>query len=246
MRVRPVRWLLVLAPLALGGAALAMRVPSAPSPSAPSLEVAEARRTAAAVIQALVARRQAPTLAPRGPSDLQLQVALAARDALSRGARGGFRDDCSGFVSEVYSAVGVPMDGTVASIHELAVLHDALYWDEPPQVGDLVFFDDTWDRNGNGRVDDPLTHIALVVDVEPDGRIQLAHAGTRRGRSTTWMDLADPTLHVDRRGQIRNAYLRSPESGEVDVDYLTGELWVGFARVGDDADWLTHAWVQDP
>lgn len=197
---------------------------------------AERRAATASLALAMVAaaERNASLLDP-----FQLEVAQAARGFLIRRPR-GFRDDCSGFVSAVFSQVGVPMDGLVATIWDNAVDHDALHWDEVPAVGDLVFFDDTWDRNGNGRVDDALTHIAVVIDVEPDGTIVYAHSGTSRGRSVGRMNLVDPHLHEDPATGARwNDYLREPEPWDPpEAMYLSGELWVGFGRVDPSVDWL--------
>jgi len=176
---------------------------------------------------------------PRPDLDpFSLEVAQAARGFLVRRPR-GFRDDCSGFVSAVFSQVGVPMDGVVATLWDAAVDNDALHWEETPRVGDLVFFDNTWDRNRNGRWDDPLTHVAVVIDVEPDGTVVFAHSGTRAGRTVGTMNLYEPHLHRDADGVVRNVYLRQPEPWDPpSARYLAGELWVAFATVDPEKDWL--------
>jgi hypothetical protein len=169
------------------------------------------------------------------------RVATEARQQLGR-PDSRFRDDCSGFVSAVFSAVGVPMDGVVSSIYDLAAVHETIHWSTEPRVGDLVFFDDTHDRNGNGRWDDPLTHIGLIVDVEPDGTAVYAHAGTRRGRLLGRINVREPRRHRDPDGRVLNTYLREPDGDEDPVAaFLSGSLWVGFASVPPELDWSTEA-----
>lgn len=171
---------------------------------------------------------------------------VAAGRELLRGPLGGFRDDCSGYVSAVFSTVDVPMDGFVASIWDQAVDHDTLHWQTRPEPGDVAFFDDTHDRNGNGAIDDPLTHIALVLDVEADGTVLLAHGGTKRGRTTTRMNLEHPSIHKDASGRVLNAWLREIEPGDTpQTRYLTGELWVAWATIDPELDWQTHVPVID-
>lgn len=169
------------------------------------------------------------------------RVATEARRQLGA-PKQGFRDDCSGFVSAVFSAVGVPMDGVVSSIYDLAAVHGTIHWSTTPRVGDLVFFDDTHDRNGNGRWDDALTHIGLIVDVEPDGTAVYAHAGTRRGRELGRINVREPRRHRDEDGRVLNSYLREPKGEEDPIAaFLSGALWVGFASIPPELDWRTPA-----
>ena len=54
--------------------------------------------------------------------------------------------------------------------------HEKNDWLRLP-VLEMVFFDNTYDRNKNHRLDDPLTHIAIVVGVDTDETIQMVHLG---------------------------------------------------------------------
>ena len=92
------------------------------------------------------------------------QIAARARSLLDRPNR-AFRDDCSGYVSSVYTAADIEMDGTVAEIYAIAEDAGLLHHHPIPTIGDLVFFDNTHDRNGNGKWDDTRTHIGVVVDL---------------------------------------------------------------------------------
>lgn len=159
------------------------------------------------------------------------RVATSARELLTRRAR-GFRDDCSGFVASVLAAVNalhVPSQATVAVFRADAESRDAVHHDPIPIVGDLVFFDNTWDRNGNGRMDDPDTHIAVVVDVEPDGTVVMAHKGS--DRRLIRMNLLHPNAGASPDGRPWNSWLRrTGDRGNPLGLYRTGQLWSGFGR----------------
>ena len=105
-------------------------------------------------------------------------------------------------------------------------------WTAPPwsvvQAGDLVFFDNTWDFNGDGRINDPLTHVGIVEAMETDGTIVFISrvAGAiERYR----MNVAQPHVHRTADGRVLNDYLRRKHwrDGE-QTPYLTGELFAAF------------------
>jgi hypothetical protein len=107
-----------------------------------------------------------------------------------------------------------------------------------PSPGDVAFFDDTYDRNGNGRLDDELSHVAIVESVDEDGTIHLVHVGSK-GVVRIVMNLRRPEDHVDEAGKVLNDYLRAHADGDAPrTRYLAGELWAGFAsfwKAGDQA-----------
>jgi len=153
----------------------------------------------------------------------------AARYYLNHDTR-GFRDDCSGFIEAVYARAGTPVHGSTAALWEQARARGATHRDRLPRPGDLAFFDNTYDRNGNGRRDDPLTHVAIVLEVDDDGTILLAHGGTSRGRTTLHMNLRDPNVQTSDRGDVMNDYLRRRDlDAPASTPRLAGQLWRGFA-----------------
>ena len=106
--------------------------------------------------------------------------------------------------------------------HRLYVAADAYARPEP---GDIVFFDNTWDRNGNGRWDDDLTHMGVVVAVDRNGTISYLHNHLRRGVVVEQMNLRHPD------SRELNAPLRqrgSPRDGS--GRWLASHLVRGFAR----------------
>ena len=136
-----------------------------------------------------------------------------------------YRYDCSGLVSAAYARTGRELGGSSEDLYELAKDEGVLHRKKLPQPGDVAFFDDTWDRNGNHRRDDDLTHVAIVEKVEPDGTIILIHKGSK-GVVRIRMNLSDPSVERTAQGVVLNDGLRS---GKADGGpRLTGELWRAF------------------
>ncbi|MCB9680379.1 MAG: CHAP domain-containing protein [Alphaproteobacteria bacterium] len=173
-----------------------------------------------------------PTAPPAPADDTGARLAAAARALLDGPAPGGFRDDCSGFVCAVGHRAGVDLDGDTAALWALAVEAGAVHHRHRPEPGDLVFFDQTYDRNGNHRLDDALTHTGVVVEVDGDGTVLVAHRSTSRGRTLLHLNLDRPHDAVDAQGRPLNDYLRRRTSRDPrGTAYLAGELWRGFATV---------------
>jgi surface antigen len=197
--------------------------------------------------------REASTVHTPPPSPSQLEpgrhkvkrkpdedaVVAAAKYYLDHSMR-GFRDDCSGFVMAVYAKVGRPVAGNTASFYSQAKEAGALHHRKLPRPGDLAFFDDTYDRNHNGRLDDELSHVAIVIEVKDDGTVVMAHGGTSRGRTTLQMNLQHPEVRHAEGGVVYNDWLRvKRDSDPAGTRYLAGELWSGFASF--QSDWTDAA-----
>lgn len=115
-----------------------------------------------------------------------------------------YRSDCSGWIRCVYSHLGIDAfappnfrsnSGTFLLYHY--ILNYGTLHKGQPKPGDIVFWHGSVDRNKNGRLDDdPLTHVGLVDKVDPDGRVQLYHAGygSKPGVIRAYMYLKDPSL----------------------------------------------------
>lgn len=140
-------------------------------------------------------------------AELQRSVAQGARDLV--GARrltvGGrtFRNDCSGTILAAYWSAGIDLlpvfndaqGNGVARLHTIASRYDSLRSQKvgtAPALGDILFWDDTYDRNADGRWNDPLTHAGIVVATFPNGRIDYVHYHYRRGIVVETMNLSAP------------------------------------------------------
>jgi hypothetical protein len=161
------------------------------------------------------------------------KIAMSARSFLgdkSLKVNGNnFRYDCSGFVMAVHASVDVPISGSTKMLYDLSKTKSVLHQNKIPSNGDVAFFDNSHDRNKNGKRDDELTHIGIVEKIESDGTITLIHLGGS-GIVRTYMNLHAPTTHKNADGKIINSYLRvanRKDSGS----RLTGELWRAFGAL---------------
>jgi hypothetical protein len=176
------------------------------------------RRLAAALALALAALAGPTPAVALGPEAARARIVSAARRQLGQ----RFRGDCSGFVLALLRQAGVEVALAPARSRSES-LFLASRRVEAPRPGDLAFFHDTYDRNRDGRANDPYTHVALVEAVE-GGAVLLVHRSSR-GIERVRMDLArpsdralnDPVRHV--RGDGRAARR------------LAGELFAGYGAV---------------
>ena len=148
------------------------------------------------------------------------------------------RNDCSGLVNAAYHQAGRDLEGAnSAALFERARREGVFHKRKRPRPGDVAFFDNTHDRNGNRRLDDKLTHVAVVEKVADDGTITMVHKGGS-GVTRIVMNLRHRRLATDESGEKINSHLRGKTSKDRKrTRYLAGELWRGFAsmwRLKDD------------
>lgn len=150
--------------------------------------------------------------------------------------------DCAGVTRAIYLKHGIDLyENTeetrqangVRLIYHHVRRHGRIHQGPVVRAGDLVFFDNTWDSNEDGAVNDPLTHVGVVERVEDDGTvlfISRVAGAVERYR----MNLAHPHVHQTDDGRILNDYLRRKKRRDTDrTPYLTGELFTAFGtRVG--------------
>ena len=151
--------------------------------------------------------------------------------------------DCAGVARAIFLKHGIDLYGKSANdpdANGVRLIHTHIrqqgIFHQGPVVhpGDLVFFNNTWDYNRDGKVNDPLTHIGIVERQEPDGTVvfisRVAGAVERYH-----MNLALPHVYKTADGRILNDYLRRKNDIDpANTSYLTGELFAQFAtRVRD-------------
>ena len=174
---------------------------------------------------------------PHGARDKVVEAArgLVGKHSVVLGGR-RYSDDCTGLVRGAYAQVGVdlaratrPGDNGVTGMFRFASEHGRVFDGGRPVAGDLVFFRETYDLNGDGRVNDGLTHIGLVESVQEDGTVLVIHR-VHQGVVRYRMNLDHKDAHVDPgTGQALNDYLRMPGPNHKDV--LTGQLFVAYATL---------------
>src|SRR3954467_8471846 len=140
--------------------------------------------------------------------------------------------ECSGFVRDLYTRAGIdlfsegqPSDGGVRAIARWVERHGGMTREKLPAPGDLAFFDNSYDRNGDGRLNDRLTHVGFVEGVLADGTVLVIHA-TNHGIVREPMNLLHPhetTVNAPLRRRSANDAPATP--------HLMSELFAGFGRV---------------
>ena len=161
---------------------------------------------------------------------------VGAKTIESNGRRVAY--DCAGVTRAVFLKHGIDLYGGEPSdphangvqiIHEYLRQQGTFHQGPVVHPGELVFFNNTWDYNGDGKVNDPLTHIGIVERQEPNGTVvfisRVAGAIERYH-----MNLGLAHVHKAADGRILNDYLRRKNVIDpAKTRYLTGELFVEFA-----------------
>ena len=119
-----------------------------------------------------------------------------------------FRIDCSGVVMAIYYYAGIDLSPAmsaytgngVARIYKYLREKKLLYETDCPAPGDIIFWDNTWDANGDGEYNDYFTHMGMVLEVDNSGLITYVHHHYRKGIITEYMNLSDPDTDRITRG----------------------------------------------
>jgi hypothetical protein len=157
-------------------------------------------------------------------------------------------DLAAAYVRAVYALneVAIAANAGIVDIWRQGQENGTIYHDAEPAGGDLVFFHNTYDRNGDGRNNDWFTHVGIVEGVDSDGTISvLSYRSGRVGR--IYVNLHDPSV-ATRAGAELNSELREPSSADAEfTQHLSGELFAGFVSLlGDVAEVrILDAWQPD-
>lgn len=156
-----------------------------------------------------------------------------------------FLYDCQGTVARIYWAQGIDltrnyalpeyqhMRGGVPRIYATYKADGKVHFNKVPKPADLVFFDNTWDDNGNGRMDDPFTHIGMVETVDADGTVSVIHHCSK-GIKVYKMNLSKPTVYQDDSGKVLNNFIRRQSSDDPPgTSYVLGNYFSGFAAAAE-------------
>jgi hypothetical protein len=157
--------------------------------------------------------------AARDPEAARTSIVTAARRHL--GVR--YPGDCSGFVLSLLRTAGVEIALRPARSRSES-LYLATRRVRAPRPGDLVFFHDTYDRNRDGRANDPYTHVGVVESVS-GAAVVLVHRSSR-GIERVRMDLTRPSDRAS-NDPVRHRRRSEPRARRV----LAGELFAGFGAV---------------
>jgi cell wall-associated NlpC family hydrolase len=151
-----------------------------------------------------------------------------------------FRYDCSGTVGRICWENGIdlyrrassyPGANGVKIIYNTYHHEGRLYFTKVPRPGDLVFFDNTYDRNRDGRWNDKLVHIGIVEKIDADNTITFIHHCSK-GVSRYRMNLFFPDTY-QRDGRVLNSFIRRKRPGQdpAGSSYVAGSFFAGFASI---------------
>jgi len=127
-----------------------------------------------------------------------------------------YPNDCTGLVRAAYAFASIDLayrfgryaGNGVLRLYKTLKAEGLLYATRYPAPGDLIFWDNTYDANGNGRADDELTHVGLVLSSEADGSIRYLHYHIRLGPLVERMNLMRPDDDSEGPGGRVNAFIR--------------------------------------
>ena len=148
---------------------------------------------------------------------------LGKTDLVVKGKR--FNPDCTGTILAIYYYAGLDLAANfhlysgngVARLYKRLETEDLLYRTFQPAPGDIIFWDNTYDSNGDGQQNDPLTHAGMVVRAEPDGSIDYIHLNYGKGILIERMNLRTPEVYrkmAEGEMEIVNAPMRMKQKGK--------------------------------
>jgi len=163
---------------------------------------------------------------------------LGKKELVIRGRR--FNMDCTGTVLAIYWYAGVDLardfdkhEGNgVTRLYRSLESQELIYRTLLPAPGDVIFWDNTYDRNQDGRWNDPLTHVGMVIEAHDDGSVAYVHLNYHKGIVIEHMNLRDPEVNQKLvRGEIQvvNSPMRLQEQGKPHPSkWLSGQLYRSF------------------
>jgi cell wall-associated NlpC family hydrolase len=161
----------------------------------------------------------------------------------------GFTLDCIGTVGAIFWNMSLDVqkdfdlytgDG-VNRLYMTLRERNAIFTDRLPRPGDVVFWSNTLDANGDGdRVHDPRTHAGIVLAVDTDGTISYVHENLYTGIVIEKMNLLRPATALDERGKkINSGMAIATKPGDpLPVHTLSGDVFDSFGDVLGSRDYF--------
>jgi cell wall-associated NlpC family hydrolase len=157
-----------------------------------------------------------------------------------------FRNDCSGFVRSVYDNFDIELYNTTKVkrgkhwlngtevIYNFVKDNGKVFKKGLPVIGDIIFFDNTTDRNRDGKVNDKFTHIAIVTKVNKNGTIHYIHK-SNRGINIQKLNLKYSKQVYIKSGKKKikvNSYLRKKRKKDKrNTPYLSSQMFRSFGSL---------------
>ena len=151
-----------------------------------------------------------------------------------------FANDCTGLVRAAYWYAGIDLaqdfakytGNGVTRIYNTLESDNLLYTTDLPEPGDIVFWDNTYDRNEDGKWNDTLTHVGVVVSAQNNGQIEYVHCNYRTGIVAEHMNLQEPdTVTKDVAGKTVRVNSAMRMKGQVvNAKWLSSHLVRNFGK----------------
>lgn len=165
---------------------------------------------------------------------------VGARTIMSQGKRIAY--DCAGVTRAIFLEHGIDLyrghfndlkGNGVRLIYNHVRQHGILHQGAGVRPGDLIFFDNTWDFNGDGKLNDPLTHVGIVEHLDHDGTVVfISRVADSIARYR--MNLSLPHVHKNADGRVFNDYIRRKYPTDPgNTARLTGELFSSYGNLLD-------------
>lgn len=121
-----------------------------------------------------------------------------------------FTMDCTGTVLAIYWYAGIDLAADfgryqgngVARLYRSLDARGRIVKSGYPAPGDILFWDNTYDANEDGRFNDEFTHVGMVVHVLDGGTVEYVHYNYSRGIVLERMNLSSP----DSRAMVVDGY----------------------------------------
>ncbi|MFN3411936.1 MAG: hypothetical protein ACK4YF_07250 [Exilispira sp.] len=155
---------------------------------------------------------------PETINELRKKVASIAIDSIGLSSFScdsrSFLYDCSGFVFYVFYKAGIDLSvylvdqAILGGVHQLFLIAKNYFSISQISfnIADLIIFDNTYDRNNNGKDDDLFTHVAIISEIKDDGTIVYIHK-SNNGVVKGFMNLLKKDVHSINE-EVINSFLK--------------------------------------
>ncbi|WP_052078643.1 CHAP domain-containing protein [Spirochaeta lutea] len=163
---------------------------------------------------------------------VQAALSLLGRENL-RFSDATFPLDCTGVVLAAYHEADLDLTAEftkytgngVQRLYEMAYSNGTAFSSRLPAPGDVIIWDNTYDRNENTRWDDEYTHTGIVVDVNQDGQITYIHHNYAKGIVAARMNLQKAQTYLAETQESGSTLINSPMRMK-SHRYLNPDMWL--------------------
>ncbi len=145
-----------------------------------------------------------------------------------------YRDDCSNVLRIPYDSMGIDLFSERVRYPQAngvkLIRHKGRTSTSTPSVGDLVIFDNTYDRDRDGKNDDMDTHAAIVVAVYDDGTVDLYNR-VCSGHQVYRMNVGRQHKLRTKKRRLNHVLRRRTTQDPQGTRYTTGGLFARYVRV---------------